>query len=328
MVKKFFLAVCSVFVLYTAAAQTAGPFTVYSLQGLQTYPFRASPININALAFKNNVQYAYDFSYTSMGLTVSGRFSLPAIPPESVKGIIIMLRGHQNAAGYYTGKGTENPARTYLRLGWAVIAPDFLGYAASSPTPSPAELHQFYSTVNAVELYQSVQRPDFRYGPQVAPANRAALPSSFKKIVLWGHSNGGQVTIHTLEVIGKPVPAVLWAPVCVPFPDSMVHYRQDRKEWAEAFKRDHPAQDFSLLHFLDRIAPGTPVLLEQGTHDTDVPKSWSDAFDRAVSEENTRREKAGIGKIDFHYEVYENADHNLAPYWNKILPGDAAFWNR
>ncbi|MDR2478065.1 MAG: hypothetical protein LBD48_01990, partial [Treponema sp.] len=79
MVKKYFLAVCGVFVLHAAVAQSAAPFAVYSLQGLQSYPFKASAITINALAFKNNVQYAYDISYVSMGLTVSGRFSLPAI---------------------------------------------------------------------------------------------------------------------------------------------------------------------------------------------------------------------------------------------------------
>jgi hypothetical protein len=89
------------------------------------YPYRSGSVNIRALAFKNNLQYAYNVSYISMGLTVSGRLSVPAIPREDIRGIIIMLRGHQNTAGYYTGKGTEYPARAYLREGWAVIARRF-----------------------------------------------------------------------------------------------------------------------------------------------------------------------------------------------------------
>jgi dienelactone hydrolase len=326
--KKLLYGAFAFFLLAPALFSQSRPaLTAYSLKSLQTYPFRPSSININELAFKNDLQYAYNISYTSMELSVSGRLSVPAIPPENLKGIILMLRGHQRPAGYYTGKGTEYPARSYLQRGWAVIAPDFLGYAASSPAPAPAELHQFYSTLNAVELYLSLQSPDFRYSAAIARENRAVLPSSFKKIVLWGHSNGGQAAIQTLEVLRRPVPTVLWAPVCIDFPGSMVNYQKDRKDWAEAFKRDYPAEDFALLSFLDSIAPGTPILLEQGTNDTAVPKSWSDAFARAVQEENTRREKDKTGKIALRYEVYDRADHNLSPYWNRVLPGDAAFWS-
>ena len=201
--KKRFLAVflCAAAALFS---QTRPNFTAYSLKSLQSYPFRESPIAVNSLAFKNSLQYAYNISYTSMGLSVSGRLSVPVLPVENLKGMVIMLRGYQNARGYYTGKGTENPARSYLQQGWAVIAPDFLGYAGSSPAPEPAELHQFYSTLNAVELYLSLLNPEFRYG-SVAPGDRA-VPSSFKKIVFWGHSNGGQVAIQTLETLGRPVP--------------------------------------------------------------------------------------------------------------------------
>jgi pimeloyl-ACP methyl ester carboxylesterase len=301
-------------------------FTGYSLKGLADYPYKSGPVDIRTLVFKNNLQYAYNVSYTSMGLAVSGRLSVPALPREEIRGIIIMLRGHQDAAGYYTGKGTEYPARSYLREGWAVIAPDFLGYGASSPVPAPVELHQFYSTINAAELYLSMQSPDFRYSASVAGADRADLPSAFKKIVFWGHSNGGQVAIQTLEVLGKPVPTVLWAPVSLNFPDSMVKYRRNTASWADEFRRNYPAADFALFSFLHRIAPGTRILLEQGTNDTAVPKSWSDAFAAAIRAENAVREKNGIGKIAFRYDVYQNANHNLEPYWDRILPGDAAFW--
>jgi alpha-beta hydrolase superfamily lysophospholipase len=320
----FFLLAMALFPQSRPAGEAA--FTAYSLKSLQAYPFKTSAISINELAFKNDLQYAYNVSYTSMGLSISGRLSVPAIPPENVRGIVLMLRGHQSPAGYYTGKGTEYPARSYLARGWALIAPDFPGYAASSPTPAPTELHQFYSTLNAVELYLSLQNPDFRYGAAITKEHRAARPSSFKKTALWGHSNGGQVAIQTLEVLRRPVPTVLWAPVCIDFPDSMVNYQKNRKDWADAFKRDYPARDFALLSFLDSIAPGTPILLEQGTNDTSVPKSWSDAFARAVREENARREQSGTEKIALRYEVYDRADHNLAPYWNRVLPGDAAFW--
>jgi alpha-beta hydrolase superfamily lysophospholipase len=299
----------------------------FSLKSLQNYPYITSPITIQELAFKNETQYAYNVTYKSMGLTVSARLSVPAIQRENIKGIVLMLRGHQNPRGYSTGKGTENPAKGYLQRGWATISPDFFGYGSSSPIPYPRELHQFYCTVNAVELFKSLEAPDFIYANGIKQADRVTLPGSFKRICLWGHSNGGQVALHFLEIINKPVPTVLWAPVSLPFPDSWAHYGRN-KEWAERFKKEQPAGDFSLIVHLDKIAPGTPVLLEQGDKDYAVPKAWSDALARAINEENLRREKSGIGKIDLRYEIYANANHNLNPYWGTVLPKDAAFWER
>jgi alpha-beta hydrolase superfamily lysophospholipase len=299
----------------------------FSLKSLQSYPYKTSPIVIQKFVFSNDLQYAYNVYYTSMGLTISARLGIPAIKPEDIKGIVIMLRGHQNPGGYYTGKGTENPAKGYLQRGWAIIAPDFPGYGSSSPTPEPREMHQFYSTINAVELYKSLEKPVFSFDKTIPQAERITLPSSFKKIVLWGHSNGGQAALHFLEIIQKPVPTVLWAPVSLAFPDSAAHYSRN-PQMAEQFKKDHTAADFSLFIYLDRIAPGTPILLEQGDKDNGVPKAWNDALARAIKEENARRAQTGKGKIELRYEVYEGANHNLNPYWSTVLPRDVAFWEK
>ena len=301
--------------------------TDFPLKSLQSYSYKTSPITIEKLAFNNETQYAFNVTYKSMGLTVSARLSVPAIKPENIKGIVIMLRGHQNPGGYYTGKGTENPAKGYLQRGWATISPDFFGYGSSSPSPSPRELHQFYCTINAVELYKSLEKPNFIFSAGIPQLSRITPPASFKKIGLWGHSNGGQVALHFLEIIQKPIPTVLWAPVSLAFPDSWAHYGRN-KEWAERFKKEQPADDFSLIAHLDKIAPGTPILLEQGDKDTAVPKSWSDALVRAINAENTRREQERKGKIELRYEVYTNANHNLNPYWSTVLPRDAAFWEK
>jgi dienelactone hydrolase len=296
-------------------------FSDLSLKVLQSYPYQPSPLVINALVSETDYYYAYNFSYTSMGRRVSGRLSLPKV--SNLKGIILMLRGHQNAAGYYTGKGTEYPARYYLRSGYAVIAPDFFGYGASAPTPSPVEAHQFYSTINAVELYLSLVSPSMSFA-STAPA-RGRLPGSFKKIVLWGHSNGGQVAVHTLEVLKKPVATVLWAPVTLPFPDSMVFYQKGRAPWAEDFKAEYGTADYSLYDYLHTVAPKTPILLEQGSRDYAVPQGWSDAFAAAVKAENAARPASD--QINLRYELYPGANHNLEPYWDTVLARDVAFWD-
>jgi pimeloyl-ACP methyl ester carboxylesterase len=313
--------------------------TDFSLKKLLTYQYRTSPVTIQKLVFKNELQYAYNVTYTSMNLTVSARLSVPNTRPENIKGIVIMLRGHQHPGNYYTGKGTENPARGYLRSGWAVIAPDFFGFGSSSQTPPPFSLHQFYSTINAVELYKSLEtvavstggnrstQAVFVYSSAVPQADRVSLPENFKKIVLWGHSNGGQIALHFLIIIQKPVTTVLWAPVSLGYPESAGHYGMGG-EWVERFRRDYPANDFSLYTYLDKIAPDAHILLEQGDRDRAVPKVWSDNLAKAIEEENLRRERTGRGKINLRYEIYPNADHNLNPYWNTVLPRDAAFWEQ
>lgn len=302
---------------------------IYSLKGLQNYPYKTSPIVIQTLVFKNDLQYAYNVAYTSMNSTVSARLSIPAVKSENIKGIVIMLRGHYHTSGYYTGRGTEVPARYYLSRGWAVIAPDFFGYGASSPIPSPGELYQFYSTVNAIELYKSLENPNFRFSQGISQENRANLGGSFKKIGLWGHSNGGQAALHLLTVIKKPVPTVLWAPVSLPFPDSWAHYRRN-PGWAEYFKSVYNAADFSFLAHLDKIAPGTPILVNHGDKDTSVPKAWNDALSGHIAAENARREKAGIGKINFRYDIYPGADHSLLPRsnWDIVQQQDVDFWEK
>jgi pimeloyl-ACP methyl ester carboxylesterase len=311
-----------------APASGAG-FDSYSLKSLQNYPYQASPLLVNRFVSETDDYRAYDFSYTTMGLTVSGRFRLPKISSQNIKGIVILLRGFQNASNYSTGKGSEYMGRFYLRNGYAVIAPDFLGYGASSATPSPAEAHQFYSTVNAVELYMSLLSPHISYTAGVPQNARPELPTSFKKIYLWGHSNGGQVAIQTLEVLKAPIPTVLWAPVSLAFPDSAAYYREGRtgrrSEWAEQFKKEYTAADFSLYTYLPQIAPGTPILLEQGTLDTDVPKSWSDAFVKAIADENANRTEAN--KIKLTYQIYPDANHNLEPYSSTVYARDVAFWD-
>jgi len=331
-----------IFSILASNVSAQNKITDFSLKSLQSYPYKTSPITIQKLVFKNALQYAYNVTYTSMNLSVSARLGIPNIKQENIKGIVIMLRGHQFAGNYYTGKGTENPAKGYLQRGWAIIAPDFFGYGSSSQTPAPESLHQFYSTINAVELYKSLESAGnktltgdnsrsannlFNYISTIPQADRISLPANFKKIVTWSHSNGGQVALHFLTIIQKPVTSVLWAPVSLGYPDSAAHYARN-PELAESFKNEYPAKDFSFYTYLDKIAPSTPILLEQGDKDRGVPKTWNDALSQAIKEENLRRQKAGIGKILLRYETYANADHNLNPYWATVLPRDAEFWEQ
>jgi len=308
----------------------------YSLRSLFSYPYKTSVITIQKLEFNDALQYAYNVTFTSMGLTVSGRLSVPAVSPRNIKGIVMMLRGYQRVSTYYTGKGTENASLTYLRNGWIVISPDFFGYAQSSPIPEPEFMAQFYSTINAVELYKSLEialdprngtRAVFQYSPSVAQTKRITFPANVNKICVWGHSNGGQVTFHFLEIIQKPVDTVIWAPTGIDFPDSAGHFGRGA-EWAANFKELYPARDFSFIGNLDKIADGTRIRLNHGDADTSTPIEWSNAISEAIENENKRRDANGRGRIRLQYNVFEGADHNMYPIniRTSVLNNDALFW--
>ena len=308
----------------------------YSLRSLFSYPYKTSVITIQKLEFKDNLQYAYNVIYTSMGLTVSGRLSVPSVSPRNIKGIVMMLRGYQQVSAYYTGKGTDNVSLAYLRNGWIVISPDFFGYALSSPIPEPEFMAQFYSTINAVEIFKSLElaldqqkgtQAVFKFSSAVPRADRINFPAVLNKICVWGHSNGGQISFHFLEVIQKPVDIVIWAPVGIDFPDSAGHYGRGAA-WAANFKELYPAKDFSFMNYLDRIAEGTRIRLNHGDVDTATPLAWSDALAEAIEDENKRRDANGRGRIHLQYNVLEGADHNMNPAQirNSVLNNDVLFW--
>jgi dienelactone hydrolase len=324
---KSFLSLAITLLLTANAAAAPREFSLdeLSIPALQNYPCKASALSIHRLARDAASYIAYDFSYTSMERKVTGRFAVPKTAPDNIKGLVLMLRGHQDARGYYTGKGTEYPARRYLEAGWAVAAPDFLGFAGSDAAPRPVQAHQLYSVINAAELYYSLLAPDIRYERTVPQASRIELPSSFKKIVLWGHSNGGHVAIHLLAALSQPRSTVRGAPVRLPWPDNVSHYGRN-SAWADEFKKSHDESAWSFLNYLGSIAPGTPILLEQGDKDWAVPKEWNDAFAEALRAENAKRPPER--QIRLEYKVWPGANHNLEPFWPEVFKGDLAFWSR
>jgi dipeptidyl aminopeptidase/acylaminoacyl peptidase len=137
------------------------------------------------------------------------------------------------------------------------------------------------------------------------------------KVGIWGHSNGGQIALTILEILGRPLPATLWVPVSKPFPYSILYYTDEaddhgkllRKRLAD-FEKDYDTELYSLTNYVDRITG--PVQLHQGTSDESVPKSWSDEL--------------ASGIPDINYFTYPGADHNMLPAWNTVVARDVVFF--
>lgn len=273
------------------------PLAKYSIENLSNTEFKASEIKIEG---KNS------FSFLVDNKKVTGRITIPdGAEPFPV---IVMFRGYVDPKIYYTGLGTKNAADYFTKNGFITIAPDFLGYAGSDKEASDVFESRFQTFTTAATTLASVKN----------------IPNwDGKNIFIWGHSNGGQVSLTTLEITGVDYPTVLWAPVSKPFPYSILYYTDDaddhgkflRQKLAD-FEDTYDVEKYSLTNYLDKIK--APILLNQGTADDAVPLSWSDLLDKNLKKLNK----------DVTYINYAGADHNMNPKWNEAIQNALLFYKK
>lgn len=196
----------------------------------------------------------------------------------------------------------------------------------ATPTSEPAE-----TATNAADMTPpaALTAPTTE-NPLVGRTNQTiALDPT--RVGMWAHSNGGQIALTSLEIMNKPIPTTLWAPVTAPFPYSLLFFSDENEDegkatrkWIALFERDYDAFEFSLTQHLDRLQG--ELQLHHGTLDEAALKSWSDEFLVKVKAENKKR--AANQQIKINYFTYPGADHNMQPGWNTAIQRDIEFFNR
>ncbi|MCX6791812.1 MAG: alpha/beta fold hydrolase, partial [Candidatus Gottesmanbacteria bacterium] len=208
---------------------------------------------------------------------------------------------------YVPGEGTQRSAEVYASNGFISLAPDFLGYGGSDMPSADVFEERFETYTTALNLLASVGSL-----PMADPAN----------VALWGHSNGGQIALTVLEILGRPLPAVLWAPVSKPFPYSILYYTDDADDHGKLLRRElatfesqYDVEQYSLTNYLNRITG--PVQIHQGTADAAVPLVWSDTLAQTLEASNSA----------VSYFTYQQANHNMQPSaWNFVVSRDIIFF--
>jgi dienelactone hydrolase len=268
-----------------------------------------SKIEITSELFREEGIIAYKAQYITNQKRMSTQLIVPDIAtPSAGFPVILMVRGFVDPSIYETGMGTKNAARVFAKNGYVTIAPDFLGFGDSAPPPTDTLEARFERPQQLLDLLASLKTI------QVINPDR---------IGIWGHSNGGQISISLLEVSGKSYPTVLWAPVTKPFPYSILYYTDDSNDGGKElrkvlanFEKDYDVYDFSVDKHLSSI--NAPIELHQGSADTAVPITWSNTFADTLKKANK----------DISYFTYDGADHNLQPAWNTAIARSLAFFNK
>jgi dipeptidyl aminopeptidase/acylaminoacyl peptidase len=238
--------------------------------------------------------------------TVSGLINEPN--SEGKFPAVLLFRGFVPKEKYFIGNGSAFISEYLVKNGFITIAPDFLGYGESDIEAENIFESRFQTYTTAITLLRNVK--------------------SFEKwdgenIFIWGHSNGGQITLTLLEATGIDYPSVLWAPVSKPFPYSVLYYTDEasdegkflRNNLAE-FEKDYDPMLFSLTGYLDRI--NAPIQIHQGTNDEAVPLVWTSLLVKNLRSLNKEVE----------FITYPEANHNLTPGWNTAAENTLNFYRK
>lgn len=281
------------------------PLEKYSFENLRKRGGKASKIVLEELLESTADYDVYIFSYKSEGRKITGLAHISNI--EGKLPVIVQSRGYVDRNEYETGVGTRPSAEVYAANGFITLAPDFLGYGESDMPPGDTIWEErFLRPVAVMDLLASLD----------------TLPQAdIEKIFLWGHSNGGMISMAVLEMTGEDYPTVLWAPVSQFFPYDVLYYifeSEDKgkflREKLAEFEKDYDVDKYSFDEHLDWIK--APIQLHQGTADAYIPVSWSDSLAEKLE---------GLG-LTVNYYLYPGADHQLRGSWDTVVERDVQFF--
>jgi len=261
--------------------------------------------------------------------STTGQINIPLKPIENPQ-IIIMLRGYVNQKTYKTGDGTRKASEFFAKEGFITIAPDFLGYADSDRESEDIFETRFQTYTTVLSLIKTLEKTEdeFLLETNDQSLDWEKLKKSLKKgakIMIWSHSNGGQIALTVLAVTSGKYPTVLWAPVSKFFPYSVLYFTDEsddkgkliRKKLSE-FESKYDTDLFSFDQYLERIE--APIKIDHGEKDKVVPIAWSEQlYSKIASAKKTK---------DLTFERYPLSDHNMLPEWQKVVESDLIFFRK
>lgn len=283
------------------------PLNRYRIADLRTRSPQGVDLKLGDIEATGSGYMVYRFHFLTEGTFASGLAHVPdQCSKDSKCPVIVQLRGFIDKERYYPGAGTAPSARKFAEAGFVSLAPDYLGFGSSASPSADVFEERFQKYTTTLDLLSLIKEFPF---------------IDDTKVGLWGHSNGGQVTLTVLEATGKNFPTVLWAPVSAPFPYSILYFSDEdmdfgqsmRKELAR-FESDYDANQFTVVPFLNLIQ--APIQLHQGGLDDQVPPKWSRSLVKRMKEMDK----------EIEYFEYPQADHNLRPDWNTAVSRTIQFF--
>lgn len=289
------------------------PLEKYTIENLSKTEIKSVPITIDGNIFSFEFDPTLEYKKNAQLKKVTGYINTDK--SDKKQPIVILLRGYVDKSIYQSGVGTKRVGENLSQNGYITLAPDFLGYAGSSIESSNIFEARFQTYTTTLTLIKSINKENF--------------PNwDGKNIFIWGHSNGGQITLTVLEILGMSNPdliqgSVLWAPVTENFPYSVLFYTNEsedngkyiRRELSK-FETEYDVEKYSLTNYLDKIT--APIEYHYGTNDDAIPYEWRDRF---------------VTKMKSLHPTFTNynhsgADHNMNPLWSDVMKNTLNFFEK
>lgn len=238
-------------------------YAPYSFENLHRREYFRSEIRLEKVLDEKKVFTSYIFSFSADGRRITGLANIPN--KEGKFPVAILIRGWVDEEVYQTGMGSKKMADFLAENGFLTLAPDLLGYGSSDPAFADILLTRFFHPITIITLLHSLD----------------SLPlADPNKVVIWGHSNGGQIALSVLEITGEKIPTSLWAPVAAPFPGSVLYFAKEMEDGGEKlkeiitdFEKEYNSREFSITNFLGQI--NAPLIIHQGMADESIPPEWT-----------------------------------------------------
>jgi dipeptidyl aminopeptidase/acylaminoacyl peptidase len=305
---------------------TPDPAVSLYIESLKNRNYPASDIKIEETLTPGVNYQRYIASYQSDGLKIYGLLTVPnSSKPQNGFPSIVFLHGYLDPKTYQTTARYVAYQDGFARNGFITFKPDLRGHGKSEGEPVNSHFSQGYvidtlNLISAIKIYKD------------------ANP---KSIGLWGHSNGGEITLKSLEVSSDIKAAVIWAGVVGSYEDMLVTYRA-KIPWMNSGHQPSgtPVDNFdspdNLIQkygqpnlqssFWSKIDPysfirdiTTPIQLHHGTADTNVTIELSRHLNEVLK---------NAGKTVELYE-YPGGDHNLAsPDFSPAMERSITFFKK
>ena len=263
----------------------------------------------------------YVVSYQSEGLTIYGLLTVPTgTKPKSGWPVILFNHGYIPPASYSTATSYAVMIDPLAEAGYIVFAPDYRGNDNSQGTPMQSYISPAYVT-DSMNALSSIKR------------YKDANP---QKIGVFGHSMGGNITLHELVITHDFKAAELMAGVVGDesgilqwwsnriAAHSIVGNDLDTSKVVEQMVKENgtPSSNPSYWNAIDPTQflsfINVPVQIQVGSADAEVPADFSSTLKNSL-------QKAGklVG-----YTVYQGADHNLSPGTASAMAAAVTFFNK
>ena len=264
----------------------------------------------------------YVVAYESDGLTLFGLLTVPTgAKPAGGWPVILLNHGYIPPSEYSTEQSYGAIVALLAEAGFIVFKPDYRGHGNSPGTPCQIYICPDYVT-DSLNALASIKK------------YKDANPD---KIGVWGHSMGGNITLHELVISHDLKAAVLMAGVVGSYSDILDWWKARVASGVLTTPNDIETQQLVdqmvSLHgtpqtnpdFWNAIDPtnfisdeNAPALIQVGTADTVVPPSFS--------QELAGRLQSAGKSVTLH--VYPAADHNLSPNTGAAVAEAIAFFNQ